>query len=78
VAKSSKMLLLFITVSVVLGLSGCSSNPEKVTVKQVTELVRTYFQKTYAQDVAVKDVSYERVGQYNYLNNRINNKNSQN
>ena len=68
-SKSAKRLLLFITTAIFLVLIACHSNPKKITVEQVTELVQTYFIESYNLDVRVESVSYERVSQYNYLNN---------
>ena len=66
--KILSVLLLFSVAVLLLSVGGCSKNPPKLTVEDVTVLAQAYFSEQHGLDVTVISVSYERVGQYDYLN----------
>ena len=62
------MMMMAILVSAILFLAACHRNPEKITVDQATERVQAYFKSSHDLDVTVKSVSYDQVGEHDYLN----------
>ena len=67
--KKRKASATMITViAVALLFAACHRNPKIVTVEQVSERILAYFKDTHDLDVTVINVSYDRVGQRDYLN----------
>jgi len=63
-----KVVVMIITSAFILFLATRHRNPSKMTVDQVTERARNYFIDFHDMDVTVKSVSYEQVGEHDYLN----------
>ena len=49
-------------------LTACCKMPAELSVEQIDESVQTYFENTHDLTVAVIDVSYEQISEYNFLN----------
>ncbi|MEA4833255.1 MAG: hypothetical protein VB118_11660 [Oscillospiraceae bacterium] len=62
------ILIMAILAATILFLTACNRNPEKITADQATERVQAYFKSSHNLNVTVKSVSYEQVGEHEYLN----------
>ena len=66
--KVSKTVLVAVLIVTIVLFNACRNNPVEITVSQANELAHDYFKELYDLDITVIGVSYEQVGEHDYLN----------
>jgi hypothetical protein len=69
--KTLMIIIIFIIIILnvaILVIIESNRNPEELTISQATERVQGYFRRLYNLDVSIIDISYDQVGEHDYLN----------